>query len=393
MNQAHTLTLDDVKFDVSTGTIEKYTSDYKNIVIPDHFDGTPVTSIGSSAFITEFYNVLMDNTYGLTSVTIPNSVTYIGNYAFQFNLLTSVIIPESVTYIGSNAFANNALTSVIIPDAVTSIEDAAFECNELTTVTIPESVTIIGCRAFKGNLLKSVTIPDSVLEIRDGAFQGNLLTSVTIPDSVVELGASAFEFNLLTNATIPDSVTKIGDYAFYRNKLSSDSPVIDNSSEKQPHILTRDDVEFNHSTGTIVKYMANYKYIVIPDVLDGTPVKAIGAEAFVKYTYDSEHDKYYDHTGEERGFYECDGCCVCLRTYDEYCEESHENHTECDGFEDREGWPFVEDEQLRKVTIPNSVTSIGDYAFANNALTEADVIIPDTVTIGDSVFCEFNVYG
>ena len=359
MSQPHTLTLDDVRFDASTGTIKKYTADYKDIVIPDNFDGVSVTSIGDWTFAEN----------ALTSVSIPNSVTKIGDMAFHENALTSVSIPNSVTSIGSQAFSDNALTSVTIPNSVTEIGYGAFFSNALTSVSIPNSVTEIEGLAFTENALTSVSIPNSVTEIGDGAFAGNALTSVSIPNSVTSIGEWAFAHNQLTSVSIPNSVTYVGNWAFFWDDSANNVPTIDNSSEYQPHILTLDDVEFNHSTGTIVRYMANYTYIVIPEVLGGTFVTAIGAEAFVKYTYDSEHDEYYDHTGEVRG--------SCLSDRFEF---------------ERYGWPFVENEQLQSVTIPNSVTSIGDYAFANNDLTEEDVIIPESVILGDSVFCEFNVF-
>ena len=74
----------------------------------------------------------------LTSVTIPDSVTSIGNNAFYFCGLTSMTIPDSVTSIGNNAFEGcSRLTSVTIPDSVTSIGNNAFaDCRNLTSVTI-----------------------------------------------------------------------------------------------------------------------------------------------------------------------------------------------------------------------------------------------------------------
>ena len=88
-----------------------------------------------------------------SAVTIPHSVTSIGNFAFSScTSLTSVTIPNSVTSIGNSAFSRcESLTSVTIPDSVTSIGDYAFQfCRSLTSVTIPDSVTSIGDYAFFG---------------------------------------------------------------------------------------------------------------------------------------------------------------------------------------------------------------------------------------------------
>ena len=170
-----------------------------------------VTSIGKKAF---------NECYGLTSVTIPNSVKSIGSSAFAWCIdLTSVTIPNSVTSIGNSAFLDcSGLTSVTIPNSVTSIGRETFAwCSGLTSVTIPNSVTSIGQDAFSYcSGLTSVTIPNSVTSIGDWAFQGcSGLTSVTIPNSVTSIGSDAFfGCSGLTSVTIPNSVTSIGRYAF-----------------------------------------------------------------------------------------------------------------------------------------------------------------------------------
>ena len=125
-------------------------------------------------------------------------MTSIGNYAFEeCTGLTSVTIPNSVTSIGDGAFREcSGLTSVTIPNSVTSIGDGAFEyCSGLTSVTIPNSVTSNGDYAFiECSSLTSVTIPNSVTSIGEGAFYCCYgLTSVTIPNSVTSIGNQAFE--------------------------------------------------------------------------------------------------------------------------------------------------------------------------------------------------------
>ncbi len=158
--------------------------------------------------------------YGLTNVTIPNSVTSIGENAFNCcENLTSVTIPNSVTSIGAGAFGGcEGLTSVIIPNSVTEIGAGAFGgCKGLTSVTIPNSVTSIGDRAFDGcQNLTSVIIGNSVTSIGESTFSGcESLMSVTIGNSVTSIGNKAFwGCKGLTSVTIPNSVTSIGEEAF-----------------------------------------------------------------------------------------------------------------------------------------------------------------------------------
>ena len=188
-----------------------------------------VTYIGKCAF---------GNCSGLTSVTIPNSLTSIGPSTFSgCSALTSVTIPNSVTSIGGYAFSGcSGLTSVTIPNSVTSIGSGVFaDCSNLATITVEAGNTVYnspdGSNAIietTSNKLvagcKNTTIPNSVTSIGDYAFRGcNGLTSMTIPNSVTSIGGYAFfGCSGLTSVTIPNSVTSIGYYAFYNcNGLTS----------------------------------------------------------------------------------------------------------------------------------------------------------------------------
>ena len=207
------------------------------IVIPASivFEGITysVTSIGDNAFF---------NGSGLTSVTIPNSVTSIGNEAFSQSGLSSITIPNSVLTIGSSAFSYTAWldnqedgvvyagnvvytykgtmpenTSITIKEGTSSICQSAFDgYRNLVSVDIPNSVTKIGADAFKYCHLTTVTIPNSITSIENGTFFGCSLTSIDIPNGVTSIGNYAFyECPNLTSINIPNSVESIGWCAFY----------------------------------------------------------------------------------------------------------------------------------------------------------------------------------
>ena len=216
-----------------------------DLLIPGELDGYPVTDIGERAFVAR---------RGVTSVMIPNSVITICAEAFVgCDAITSVTIPDSVNRIDRGAFLGcRSLTSVTIPDSVTSIGTNIFGSCPLMQIdiasnnpvfesidgvlfnreqkmlisypngkkgkySIPKGTLSIGDSAFYWcENLTGVTIPKSVKSIGDRAFvlcEG--LTSVTISEGVTSIGISAFSScYALTSVKIPKSVTSIGDHAF-----------------------------------------------------------------------------------------------------------------------------------------------------------------------------------
>ncbi len=165
---------------------------------------------------------------GLTSVTIPNSVTSIGDEAFYgCTSLTSVTIGNSVTSIGGCAFYNcSRLTSVTIPNSVNTIGERAFYGTAWYN-NQPDGLVYAGLVAYlyKGTMPDgtSIVINNGTKGITDYCFSGcSGLTSVTIPNSVTSIGYQAFSgCSGLTSVTIPNSVTSIGNGAFsYYDRFS-----------------------------------------------------------------------------------------------------------------------------------------------------------------------------
>ena len=155
----------------------------------------------------------------LTGVIIPNSVSYINEWAFvACPALSSVFLPNSITIIGSGAFRySNSLQFINIPNSVTTISAQAFEESGLTTINI-ENATIIDYAAFrKCRAATSITIiGNGQTTIGQDAFShaDNLITA-TIGNGVITIDSSAFYYcGKLNSVTIGNNVTTIDSYAF-----------------------------------------------------------------------------------------------------------------------------------------------------------------------------------
>ena len=197
--------------------------------------GNGVTVIGNNAF---------RNCTALASVTLPGTLREIGNVAFYYcSALEEIEIPQNVTTIGQNAFGYCALTQIELPANVSTLGDGVFyKCANLESITVAEGnehyfsvddVLFEGTGTENSRLLcyppkkaepeGGYIVPEGVQEISAYAFQSATLRHVTIPEGVETIGEWAFSYNsALSLIEIPVSLTRIGNYAFYECKGLSD---------------------------------------------------------------------------------------------------------------------------------------------------------------------------
>lgn len=188
------------------------------------FKGTKITSFEELKYfkgLTYIYSGAFEDCESLSCITLPESVTIIGEYTFyNCESLSSIELPESVSVIGRAAFNEcSSLSNIIIPKSVSVIEPYTFlNCKSLTTIRIPENVATIGEKAFCGCIkLSSINIPESVKSIGDYVFVNcSNLTNIRLPQSLTNIGKGAFRLcSKLGNITIPKLVTTISDELFF----------------------------------------------------------------------------------------------------------------------------------------------------------------------------------
>lgn len=234
-----------------------YLGDAESITIPNSYQGKPVTKIDSGAF-----------TYAenLKSITLPNSISELGDQAFYNNTkLEEIYIPDSVYEFGEGVFEYcESLKSVRLPEGITILPESTFSgCKSLTEITLPSTVVKIGENAFKDcEALTSVKFAneDALTSIEDSAFSKTGLTSFTLPKNVKELGSSVFKENKkLASFTWNNVASEVGRYFFDGCLALTDFKFTD--------ALT--------SIGYRAFYGTGLKTIVIPDT-----ITSIGGGAF-----------------------------------------------------------------------------------------------------------------
>ncbi len=231
----------------------------KEVVIPRILGGVEVQSIGESAF----------ENMQITSVTLPDSLLEIEQYAFNKNLIESVVIPEKVTSIGKNAFSNNKISNLEFKSSKIDFGETPFNNNLLDdknafiydmssgldtsyivsyagknrdNVKVPNGVKNIGPYAFSDQEIKKITLDKDLVVIGNGAFVGNNFAEITIPGKVESLGDNAFDYNI--QRIVVENKGKIDDFSYYgMQTFLEDVLIFDGKTKKTEKELELEKVE------------------------------------------------------------------------------------------------------------------------------------------------------
>ena len=275
----------------------------------------------------------------LTSVSIPNTVKTIGDYAFYNDNLTSLTIGSGVTFIGNSAFSNCTIDSVFISDiaAWCNIDFSEYGSQPrsslylngelLSNLIIPEGVTAIGCNAFYGCPIENVTIPNSVTTIGDHAFYDCSIRIVFIPNSVTSIGEYAFENPYSLNKVIIGSnVTSIGSHAFNRSGYYGSVEAVFSLIEEPfeiPGISDIDNSPFSKTTfeetplyvpvGTLDKYKATKGWKDFKIIEEATSVIGVKRETTTSSRYYTIDGRQVDGDPLSKGIYIQEGRKVVVK--------------------------------------------------------------------------------
>ena len=348
--------------DENSAVISKYTGNEASVEIPESINGYPVTEIGDSAF---------KGNFSLKNAEIPDGVKTIGDYAFNdCTGLESITIPESVEKIGRSAFFYcTRLENVNVSDGIKTIGDGAFfGCYSLKSFKITESVNSVGEYAFgRCSELKSVTVENGIKSVSNQMFADcTSLNEIVLPNSIESIGRRAFlNCSALESFELPDSIDTIADYAFYGcsgiNNLSISAKTIGDYAFSLCSQL--ESVSFSDNLETIGDEA--FKSTGLSEISIPSAVSDIGERAFATNKIEKIN-----------------------------VEEDNQYYTSIDGVlfnkSETEIIDYPNYTQAEFYAVPQSVTSIGEYAFGGDIPLLKTVIIPDTVTeIENGAFMDF----
>ena len=216
---------------LENGTLE--ITDYNescgtDVVIPETIDGYTVTEIADGIWDEQLHKVVsVFGGKGITSVSFPNTLTYIGSYSFNGNNINNLIIPSNVKSIGLEAFSNSNINQLTLSEGIETIGVEAFMNNNLTEINIPTSVTNLGGGSFTSN---KVNGDRAIIYGRNSAgtidyttlnsYAGEETINFNFPSSVTNISSFAFRNVKMENLTIPGNI-KLANRAFFLSSIDN----------------------------------------------------------------------------------------------------------------------------------------------------------------------------
>lgn len=183
------------------------------IVIPDEYEGKPVTGIADFAAV---------NLENVTKITIGKNVSEIGLWALENNKkLTAIEVDDENGYfcdMDGVLYTKDMKTLLFYPMARNAVEVTDENGNKIKSISydIPEGVKAVRTKAFyKCSDVRSLTLPSTLKTIEEKAFFRCSITEIILPEGLEEIGKDAFSYTALKTIEIPSSVKEIGEYAFY----------------------------------------------------------------------------------------------------------------------------------------------------------------------------------
>lgn len=179
-----------------------------------------ITGIVTSTIPSDGKIIIPDTVLGGRLGTTPYPVTHISSRAFKdVSGIKEVILPDTLKVIGSEAFLNCELTSLPTSQNLETIGTNAFTGTNLANLVIPESVKTIEQKAFENAGITGIEFQNDNVSIGQYAFKDNALGDFVLPDNMTTIDNYAFAYAGITSITLPNNLTSIGKYAFSNNNL------------------------------------------------------------------------------------------------------------------------------------------------------------------------------